>query len=181
MREQADEAARPLPDPTTGGAAVAGGLRWVAYGVLDLAAWGVDAVHDEARGYDVVLDRSLFVLDGLPGALTLGLLSALGVAVALGPLLTAPRILGTVVLGVATGRAAHAARGRSPSGWPALLGITAVLAVALLPLRPLVHALGWFSPTAGALLIAAHGTAWAAVGIRQLRGPVPLDVRGPGG
>ena len=53
-----------------GAAALAGELLWTAFGPLGLLApLGVDVAYDEGRGYDVVLDRGLFVLHRPPGAL----------------------------------------------------------------------------------------------------------------
>ena len=201
MHEQAGERKSRTPTTTPGAAAaVVGGLLWVVYGVLEFRApWGTDALYDEGRGYDVVLDRSLFTVYSAPGALALvlsalallalldrepgsraaragglgamvlGLLSGVGVAAGFDPLFTAPRIFGTLLLGLAVALAALAARRRGAPGEAALLAVVALLGVALLPLWPLVHALGWVTPTGGALLIAAHGAGWAAVGVRLLR------------
>ena len=55
-----------------GAAAVVGGLLWIFYGVVEMVApWGMDAVYNERRGYDVVVNRGLFVIYSLPGALAL--------------------------------------------------------------------------------------------------------------
>jgi hypothetical protein len=62
--------------------------------------------------------------------------SLVGLAIPLDPLFTGPRILGTLLLGLATVLGATAAAGSSRA-YLALLG---VLGVALMPLWPLVHA-----------------------------------------
>jgi hypothetical protein len=65
-----------LRGAAVGTAGVVGGLLWMTYGVLEfLAPWGVDAVYDEARAYDVVVDRMLFTVYTAPGALALLLTS----------------------------------------------------------------------------------------------------------
>ena len=173
-------------------AAVAGGLLWIPYGVLELLEpFGADTAWSDARGYDVVLDRGLFLLYGVPGtlalvlsagaalvavrrvgggrasracgwaALALGVVSGVGLAIALDPLFTGPRILGTVVLGAALCLAAFAPRRVDRR----LLGLGAA-AMAMLALWPAVYAVEVLPATLGALLIALFGVAWAAWGAR---------------
>jgi hypothetical protein len=63
--------------------AVLGGALWIPYGTLELVQpWGADTRYDEARGYDVVVDRGLHHLSSLPGSLAL-LLCAVGLLVLL--------------------------------------------------------------------------------------------------
>ena len=171
-------------------AAVAGGLLWIPYGVLELLEpLGADTAWSDARAYDVVVDRGLFVLYGAPGALALvlsamaamiavrrvgggraaqacawaaialGVVSAAGLAIALDPLFTGPRILGTLVLGASRCLAAFAS-GRVDRR---LLGLGAA-ARAMLALWPAVYAVEVLPATLGALLIALFGIAWAAWG-----------------
>jgi hypothetical protein len=171
-------------------AAVAGGLLWIPYGVLELVEpFGADTAWSDTRAYDVVVDRGLFVLYGAPGtlalvlsavaalaavrrvgggraaracaraALALGLVSGAGLAVALDPLFTGPRILGTVALGAALCLAAFAP-GRLDRR---LLGLGAA-AMAMLALWPAVYAFELLPATLGALLVALFGVAWAAWG-----------------
>jgi hypothetical protein len=100
-------------------------------------------------------------------ALGLGFLSLAGVLVLFDPVFTAGRIFGTLSLGLATLLASLAARrGRVASAWTRALVLLGVLGVALLPLWPLVFALGWLTEAAGALLIAVFGIGWMWVGWR---------------
>jgi hypothetical protein len=173
--------------------AAAGGALWVAYGPLELLQpWGPDTEYDEVRAYDVVIDPGLFRLYSLPGSLALllcgvallmllrhlsvpsraaraagwaasalGAASAAGVATAWDPVFTGARVLGTVALGVGVLLAAPAA----PPSWRiGLLGLGS-LALFLMPLWPLVYALHWLSPGAGAAIFVAHGLGWIALGV----------------
>jgi hypothetical protein len=173
--------------------AAAGGALWVAYGPLELLQpWGPDTEYDEVRAYDVVIDPGLFRLYSLPGSLALllcgvallmllrhlsvpsraahaagwaasalGAASAAGVATAWDPVFTGARVLGTVALGVGVLLAAPAA----PPSWRiGLLGLGS-LALFLMPLWPLVYALHWLSPGAGAAIFIAHGLGWIALGV----------------
>lgn len=173
--------------------ALAGGALWIPYGVLEVARpWGVDTRYDEALGYDIVVDRALHHVTSLPGSLALllcavglrvllrrlhldsataratswgagalAVVSAAGVVVSFDPVFTAARILGTVLLGVSL-LAAGSARG-SADWRPRLLAL-GLLTLSLLLVWPLVFALEWLSPAAGATVIGLHGLAWVALG-----------------
>lgn len=113
-------------------------------------------------------------------ALVLGLAALVGVAMLLDPVFTAGRIFGTLALSAglvcaAVGGGTH--RGRERAGHLLLLG---ALGAFLLPVWPLVHALGWLSEAAGAVLIAGFGAGWLAVAwwlwrdaARRPRSPAP--------
>jgi len=169
--------------------AVLGGLLWVLYGPLELLEpFGQDARYDAARGYDVIVDRGRYVLTSLPGALALlltalaargllagrasgrlataaavlGGLALLGVLIAFDPLFTAPRLLGTLLLGAALlVEASHDERLRA-------LG---ALGIFLFPLWPLMFAVEVLPRGAGAALIALFGAGWVLLGLR--RAPAP--------
>ena len=178
--------------------AVVGGFLWIPYGILELLQpWGVDVRYDDFLGYDVVVDRRLHLVYGLPGSLALvlcavgllglmtrlgarsravtsfaglaaalGVTSAVGIAVGFDPAFTGGRILGTLVLGLGVVAAARACR----SGpWRSAFAFVGVLALFLLPLWPLVFAVQWIAPAAGAALIGLHGLAWMALGIAASR------------
>ena len=172
--------------------AVVGGLLWLPYGVLELLEpWGQDVRYDQSLGYDVVLDRQLFTLYSLPGALAvilcavalldlqqrmgvasrgargtaaaaaaLGAISLLGVVLGFDPAFTGGRIVGTLVLGAAVLLTAT----RAGRPWRARLVALGILAMFLLPVWPLVFAVGWLSPSVGAAALGLHGAAWFAVG-----------------
>ncbi len=100
-------------------------------------------------------------------ALALGVLSLVGVIVAFDPLFTAGRIFGTLALGAATCLAGLAARGAgAPPGWVAALLLLGLIGLFLLPLWPLVYAVGLLSAGAGAAFIALFGLGWAMAGYR---------------
>jgi hypothetical protein len=187
--------------------AVVGGVLWVPYGALELLEpWGEDVRYEGDLGYAVVLDRPLFTLYSLPGALAvllcatallvvqhrlgvvsrsaraaavaaavLGTVSLLGVVVAFDPAFTAGRVAGTVLLGIGALLSA-AAVDRPWRGALAALGTAAVL---LLPVWPLVFAVGWLSPEVGAAVLAVHGAGWVAVGVAAPG--APTDTQLPSG
>lgn len=100
-------------------------------------------------------------------ALALAVLSLVGLAVRFDPLFTAPRIFGTLALGVATllvgidaGRAGMARK------WAVALLVLGLLGVFLLPLWPLVYALEVVPEGGGAGVIALFGLSWVLVGYR---------------
>jgi hypothetical protein len=185
---------RPRPGALLAGAA---GLAWAVYGALELVQpFGADTRYDEARAYDVVLDRALFALYGAPGSTALLLssfvllavarrlgvasrgvrvvaavagvlaaVSAAGVVAGFDPAFTSARIAGTLLLGTGVLLAARRAAG------PARVGLLALgaLAVFLLPLWPLVHAVQWLTPGTGAAVFALHGLGWALAGTLAAR------------
>jgi hypothetical protein len=184
-----------------GPAAVAGGLLWVPYGVLEmLEPGGADVVYRPELGYSLVVDAARFVAYSLPGALALlltavgllgvfallgppagrpgasgrvlayvalalGVLSLAGVAALFDPVFTAGRVFGSLALGAATLLAGFGARraGTSP-GWTLGHVALGVMGLLLLPLWPLVYAVGPVSPAAGAAVIALFGLGWVALG-----------------
>jgi hypothetical protein len=116
-------------------------------------------------------------------ALGLGLLSLGGVVVRFDPVFTAGRIFGTLSLGLATLGASLAAR-RAPvaSTWTWALLWLGVLGVFLLPLWPLVYALGWLTEAAAASVIALFGIGWMWIGLRlwnEAGRPQPSTSRDP--
>jgi len=179
--------------------ALAGGLLWVPYGIFEMVEpLGKDTAYDSGRNYELVLDRGIYTLYSLPGALAviltatallgvlrhlqqqwgtavgrlagwlavaLGVISLVGLAIPFDPLFTGPRILGTLLLGLATVLGATAARGRSRT-YLAVLGVTGL---ALMPLWPLVYAVEVVPVGVGAALIALFGLGWAALGAKLLR------------
>lgn len=193
-------ASRPAPAGRVVVPAVAGGVLWIPYGVLELLQpWGADVGYDEALGYDAVVDRGLHVAYGLPGSLALmlsavgllgllarrrlrsrtatvaawaaaalGVVSAVGVAVAFDPAFTGGRILGTLLLGAGVLAAARSCRAGT---WRIGLALVGLLGLFLLPLWPLVFAVHWLTPAAGAVVLALHGLAWVALGVAAARPP----------
>lgn len=183
--------------------AVVGGTLWIPYGILELLQpWGVDVRYDESLGYDAVVDRGLHILYGLPGSLALvlcavgllglltrlgtrsrtasvaawsaaalGATSAAGIATGFDPAFTGGRIMGTLLLGV--GLVAAARAGRS-GRWRVALALVGLLALFLMPLWPLIFALHWVAPPAGAGVLGLHGVAWVALGVAA---PRPSDPR----
>lgn len=103
-------------------------------------------------------------------AMGLGVISLVGVVLAIDPLFTAGRIFGTLALGVATVAASVAAHQRSAdSRWVAMLGLLGLIGTLLLPLWPLVYLLKWVTEGAAALIIALFGIGWLVVGSRLWR------------
>jgi hypothetical protein len=81
------------------------------------------------------------------------------------PAFTGGRILATAVLGLgllAAGRAAG--RRAGAAAWQFPLLALGVLALLLMPLWPLVFAVQWLSPGAGAAIIGLHGLGWTVLG-----------------
>ncbi len=100
-------------------------------------------------------------------ALALGALSLAGVIALFDPLFTAGRIFGTLALGAATVLAGLAARAAgAPPGWVAALLLLGLIGLFLLPLWPLVYAVGLLPTGAGAAIIALFGLGWAMAGYR---------------
>jgi hypothetical protein len=100
-------------------------------------------------------------------AFGLGLISLVGVVLVFDPVFTAGRIIGTLSLGGAALLASVAARrGGAAIAWVWALFLLGALGVFLLPLWPLVYALGWFPEEAGAMVIALFGIGWMWVGWR---------------
>ena len=162
------------------------GVLWAVFGVCAmLTPLGRHTAHDAGRGYDVVVDRVLYTLYALPGALAvllsaaallgiasgagrllgavaaaLGAVALGGVAAAFDPLFMGPQILGTLALGAA---ACAASRGLSGGASHGLLAL-GLAGVASLGLWPLVWAVELLPPAGGALMLALFGLGWAAVG-----------------
>lgn len=175
------------------GWAVSAGVLWLLYGWFEMSSpFGVDAVYDARRDYEVVVDRSLFALYSLPGAGALGAAAmtllritsassgARGAwAHALARTALVCALLGAT--GVAVGLVplffAPQAFGTPILGTAAwltaglgqdetrklLLRCLGVAGIVSLGLWPAVWALGVLSPAAGIALIAAYGAGWAAL------------------
>jgi len=102
-------------------------------------------------------------------ALGLGLVSLVGVVVLFDPVFTAGRIFGTLSLGAAAVLASVMAwRGGVSIIWVWGLSLVGAAGLFLLPLWPLVYALGWLSNEAGAVVIALFGIGWMWAGWRLL-------------
>jgi hypothetical protein len=93
-------------------------------------------------------------------AAVLALVSAAGVAASFDPAFTGPRVLGTLVLALGV----LAAAGRATSSWRWGMRGLGGAGLLLLTLWPLVFALGWLTPGAGAAVMSLHGVAWTAAG-----------------
>jgi hypothetical protein len=110
----------------------------------------------------------------------LACLSAAGVLLAFDPVFTAARSLGTVALGIGLLLAGRAAgRTCGATAWQAPLVALAAVALFLLPLWPLVFALQWLSPAAGAAVLALHGSGWVLVGAAAPAGAARRPLRAP--
>ncbi len=100
-------------------------------------------------------------------AVVLSALSVVGVIVMFDPLFTAPRIFGSLALGIATLLAGLDARKTGDgAGWTIALLILGLAGMFLLPLWPLVYAIQVLSEAAGATFIALFGLGWLATGYR---------------
>ena len=181
------------------GAAVSAGVLWAVYGWFELSTpFGPDTVYDSRRGFEVVLDRALFALYSLPGAgallasavtllrlpagapgtrvrwsrwLTraaalLGVAGLAGVAGGFVPLFFAPLALGTPIVGAAAWLAAG--RWQTPRRRVHLRAL-GLAAIAFVGVWPAVWAIEVLPATAGAVMIAVFGMAWAALAAGDLR------------
>lgn len=111
-------------------------------------------------------------------ALGLAVLSVAGLVVHFDPLFTAPRIFGTLALGASTVLAAvDARRAGAATGWAAGLLALGLLGLFLLPLWPLVFAVGAVPEGGGAAVIALFGLGWALAGWRLRSQPGASAVR----
>ncbi|HEV2126684.1 MAG TPA: hypothetical protein VGW38_28320 [Chloroflexota bacterium] len=128
---------------------------------LAMSAWGL-------LGVLVVLGlRARLGRLSAYAALALALLSLVGLLIQFDPLFTAPRIFGTLALGVATLLAGVDARRRgSTRDWAAMLLALGLLGLFLLPLWPLVFAIEVLPEGGGAMIIALFGFGWLWVGYR---------------
>jgi hypothetical protein len=111
-------------------------------------------------------------------ALALAILSIVGVVISFDPLFTAPRIFGTLALGVATLLAGiDARRTAATSGGTVLLLTLGLLGLFLLALWPLVNAIAVVTEGVGAAVIALFGLGWALLGFRHsTSGPTVREV-----
>lgn len=129
---------------------------------LVLTSWGLMQVIAHLRQRSERIDK---VTRGLAfGALCLGFASVVAVIAQFDPLFTAARIFGTLSLGVATtmaGVMAH--KVGADRSWVAVLTLTGLLGMFLLPLWPLVYALAFVTAWAAAFIIALFGAGWLAV------------------
>jgi hypothetical protein len=188
-------------------AALLGGILWMPYGLFEmLEPWGAATSYRDDLGYEVVTATARYRVYALPGGLAT-LLTALGlfglpatflgrparslalvaaglavVAVAgavlpFDPLFTVGCVFGTLALGVATALTGLVARRAGAARWSVGLSALGLLGIGLLPLWPLVYALGWVSTWAGAALIATFGLGWFAIGCRLWVGSRPPTFR----
>ena len=180
------------------------GVLWAVYGVFEmLKPWGVAEVYRRDLGYELITDRALYLLYGIPGAVAL-ILSSLGLIalararpgrlVGLGRLLacatlgagllggiglaigSAPMFIGPIALGTPVLGAAVclvATGRRGADRW--LLLLVGALGLFALPLRPLVYAAQLIPLAAGAAIIGLFGLGWVAAGWRALRGARPAS------
>lgn len=178
---------------------VFGGILWGVHGVFEMIApFGTAMVYDSTLGYDLITDRALYLLYGIPGAVAL-ILTSFGLItltrgrsgrfVGLGRVL-AFATLGSGVLsglGLAIGSPAMSvapiglgtpvlgaaaclvATGARSAERGSLLVIGA-LGLFALPLRPLVYALQVIPLAVGAAIIGLFGLGWVALGWRAMRG-----------
>jgi hypothetical protein len=186
---------RPARGGASGVAAVAGGVLWAPFGVLELLEpLGPDTQHDAARGYDIVTDTSAFVAYNVPGSLALllcgvgllGLLRWLGVvslparvaatsATACGAFSAAgiavhsdPVVTGGRTLGTLMLVAgALLAAGGASGRWRSGLLCLGVLGLLVLAVWPLVYAVELLPAVGGAAVLAVYGAGWAAAGARR--------------
>ena len=178
---------------------VVGGALWALFGVFEmLKPWGVAEVYRPDLGYELVTDRALYVLYGLPGTAALilcglglrallrgraGRLVSLGRAFAYGALAagalsgvglaigSAPLFFGPVALGMLVlGAAACFSSANAQGADRALLLVTGALGLFTLALRPLVYAVEVIPPAGGAAAIALFGLGWVILGWRARRG-----------
>lgn len=179
-------------------AMVVGGVLWAVHGVFEmLTPFGTASVYDGSLGYELITDRALYLLTGIPGAAAL-ILSSFGLTTLArersGRLVVLGRVLATATLfsGVLSGlglvigsaplffapiglgtpvlgaAACFVARGaRSADRGPLLL--IGALGLFTLALRPLVYAVGVIPPAGGAAAIALFGLGWIALGLRGER------------
>lgn len=185
------------------GAAMSAGVLWAVYGWFELSTpFGPDTVYDSRRGFEVVVDRGLFALYGLPGAgallasavtllrlptgapgtrvrwsrwlarvaAVLGVAGLAGVAGGFVPLFLAPLALGTPIVGAAAWLAAG--RWQTPRRRMHLRAL-GLAAIGFVGVWPAVWAIEVLSATAGAVLIAVFGMAWAALAAGDVRLAVP--------
>jgi len=183
---------------------VVGGILWVVHGVFEMIApFGVASVYDGTLGYDLITDRALYLLYGIPGAVAL-ILSSFGLItlargrserfVGLGRVLAFATLGAGVLsgLGLAIGSppmsiapigfgtpvlgaaACFVATGaRSAERGPLL--VVGALGLFALPLRPLVYALQVIPLTVGAAIIGLFGLGWVALGWRAMREDRPAS------
>ncbi len=182
-------------------AALYGGPAWMLYGIFEIVQpFGADTVFDAAREYDVVVDRGLFTLYGVPGSVAL----ALGAGVVLSLLeatsrprpARAGRVLAWLALALAAASLAGVAIALDPLFTGSRIAGTLVLGLALcwaapclrsralalpvaalgvtgmglLALWPLIYALEILPRAAGAAIFVAFGAGWIAAG-RRFGGP----------
>ena len=113
-------------------------------------------------------------------ALALAALSLAGVVALFDPVFTAARIFGTLALGAAAVLASLGARRASAgSGWTLALLALGLLGLFLLPLWPLVYAVGLVPAAGGAAFIVLFGLGWVGLGMALIaRGQVQSGARG---
>ena len=131
-----------------------------------LSSFGLTTLARGRSGRLVRLGRVLAF-----ATLGLGVLSGLGLAIGITPLVLGPIGLGTPVLGAAACFVATGAR--SADRGPLL--VIGALGLFALPLRPLVYAVQVIPLAAGAALIGLFGLGWVALGWRAMRRERPAS------
>ena len=98
-------------------------------------------------------------------AVALAVLGLAGVIALFDPLFTVGRVFGTLALGTATLLAGVAAlKSRTAPGWTLALLSLGFAGLLLFPLWPLVYALQWVPPAAGAAFMVLFGLGWMVLG-----------------
>lgn len=183
---------------------ILGGVLWGVHGVFEMIApFGTAMVYDGTLGYDLITDRALYLLYGIPGAVAL-ILSSFGLItltrgrserfVGFGRVLAFATLGAGVLsgLGLAIGSppmsvapiglgtpvlgaaACFVATGaRSADRGPLL--VIGALGLFALPLRPLVYAVQVIPLAVGAAIIGLFGLGWVALGWRAMRGERPAS------
>lgn len=181
---------------------VVGGILWIVFGVfVMIKPWGAAEIYRPDLGYELITNRALYLLYGVPGTAALilsgfGLLALApgqaGRLVGLGRVLayatlgagglsglglaigSAPLFFGPVALGAPIlGAAACFVATGARSANRGLLLLTGGLGLFFLALWPLVVALQVIPPAAGAMAIGLFGFGWVILGWRVLRGERP--------
>ena len=188
------------------GWALAAGVLWPVYGWFELSTpFGADAVYDDVRGFEVVVDQGLFALYSLPGAFALWATAmTLLYLVSGSPHRRARtvRLLSRLVIGLASVGLLGVVTGLVPlffapqafatpilgaAAWVAgslgtgrarrvHLRCLGIAALAFIGVWPAVWAIGVISTAVAAALIGVFGLGWAALASTAAGGAPPQAV-----